>query len=145
MVMMYPSSWFDNDQLMANLVSSIPSKIPSPCTHRPPTPTGHKSELLWRKVQRSLSVLTGNTSSYVFLKVSPSCCWGNWGMKRSHNLIKVTLLIGFRGWLIPSGLVSGLLPLAVVMPLEYASLRQQHNSFLATYLFFFLALWLVGS
>ena len=74
--MMYPSSWFNNDQLMANLVSSILSTIPS--SYTPPNQNYFEAK------SRRCIVLTGKYFRLCIPKSVP--------IFLLRNLIKATLL-----------------------------------------------------
>ena len=100
-----------------------------PYSQQSPPPTPCQIRITLKQSPDIVSILTGTYFWLCILKSVP--------ILLVRNLIKVTLLKGFRGWITPSGLVSGLLPPAVVMPLECGSLRQQHNSASATFIFLF--------
>ena len=110
------------------MINSWPILFHPYCQQSPP-PTPHQIRITWKQSPDIVSILTGKYFQLCIPKSVP--------ILLLRNLTKVTLLIGFRGRIIPSGLVSGLLPRAVVMPLECGSLRQQHNSASATFIFLF--------
>ena len=95
---------------MANLVSTILSKIPSSTLQR--------NQDYFEAKPRHCINLPVTIFSYVSRKYPPFYCWGNWGMKRSHNMRKVPLLIGCRGRIKAGMSDSRAFAFKLVMPLE---------------------------
>lgn len=126
---MYPSSWFNNDQLTANLVSSILSTIP------PPTP--HQIRITWKQSPDVVSILTGKYFQLCIPKKCPHLAVEE--SDQGHFADRVhrpdhSQWSGFRVFATGCCDASGVW-----------ITRQQHNSQPQPLLFFFLALWLVGS